>query len=101
MKKIASAVLSLALAVALLTGCAATDVILKYSPASLDQIVEKFQNLVTDTTQDDHYYTLSADNETLLKISNDYSLTGKEDLVIQTPLKPFVDAGLDPAKLGA
>lgn len=101
MKKIVSAVLSLALAAVLLTGCAATDVILKYSPASLDQIVEKFPNLVTDITQDDHYYTLSADNETLLKISNDYSLTGQEDLVIQTPLKPFVDAGLDPARLGA
>ncbi|MEN6418061.1 MAG: hypothetical protein ABFC73_03980 [Clostridiaceae bacterium] len=100
MKKIIFIVLSLVLAAALLAGCAATDVILKYSPSSLDTIVEKFPAIVTDNTQTDHYFYLSADGETLLKVSNDFSLTD-EDIAIQTPLKPFTDAGLDPAKLGA
>lgn len=101
MKKLSSIALALVLAAILLTGCAATDVILKYSPSSMDKIMEKFPTLVTDNTKTDHYFTLSADGETLLKVSSDFSLTGAEDVVIQTPLKPFVDAGLDPAKLGA
>ncbi len=101
MKKLISTILTLALTVVLLTGCAATDVILKYSPSSLDQIVEKFPTIVTDNTESDHYYSLSVDGDTTLKVSDDFSLTGAEDLVMQTPLKPFVDAGLDPAKLGA
>ena len=101
MKKLIPITLALVLAAVLLTGCAATDVILNYSPSSMDKIVEKFPTLVTDNTKIDHYFTLSADGETLLKVSSDFSLTGAEDVVIQTPLKPFVDAGLDPAKLGA
>ena len=101
MKKLISTILPLTLAVALLAGCAATDVILKYSPTSLDQIVEKFPTILTDNTEADQYFYLSVDGETTLKVSRDFSLTGMEDLVIQTPLKPFVDAGLDPATLGA
>ncbi|HQQ40667.1 MAG TPA: hypothetical protein PLR57_04085, partial [Clostridia bacterium] len=100
MKKIILIVFSLVLASVLLAGCAATDVILKYSPFSLDTIVEKFPAIVTDNTQTDHYFTLSVDAETLLKVSNNFSLTD-EDIAIQTPLKPFTDAGLNPAKLGA
>jgi hypothetical protein len=101
MKKLITIALSLALVAILLTGCASADVILKYSPASLDQIVDKFPNLVTDNTETDHYYYLSVDGETILKVSHNYMETGAEDLVIQTPLKPFVDAGLDPSKLSA
>lgn len=101
MKKLISPLVVLTLVAALLTGCAATDVILKYSPMSLDTIIEKSPSIVTDNTKSDHYFYLSADGETTLKVSHDYSLTGAEDLVLQTPLLPFVDAGLDPAKLGA
>lgn len=100
MKKFVFIALSLTLTAALLAGCAATDVILKYSPSSLNTIVEKFPAIVTDNTLADHYFTLSVDGETLLKVSNNFSLTN-EDIAIQTPLKPFTDAGLDPAKLGA
>jgi hypothetical protein len=101
MKKIITIALALALVAVLLTGCASADVILKYSPSSLDKIVEKFPNILTDNTEVDHYYYLSVDGETTLKVGHDYTETGAEDLVMQTPLKPFVDAGLDPAKLGA
>ncbi|HWP21112.1 MAG TPA: hypothetical protein VN417_00120 [Candidatus Cryosericum sp.] len=100
MKKTILIALSLVLAAVLLAGCAATDVIYKYSPSSLDTIVEKFPAIATDSTQTDPYFTLSVDGETLLKVSSDFSLT-EEDVSIQTPLKPFTDAGLDPAKLGA
>ncbi|MCE5187692.1 MAG: hypothetical protein LLF75_00675 [Eubacteriales bacterium] len=101
MKKLIFVILALALAAALLTGCAAADVILKYSPASLNTIIEKFPTVVTDHTANDHYFYLSVDGVTTLKVSSDYSLTGTEDLVLQTPLQPFLDAGLDPARLGA
>ena len=101
MKKILSIALALALVAIVLTGCSSADVILKYSPSSLDKIVEKFPTLVTDSTETDHYFYLSVDGETTLKVSHEFNMTGAEDVVIQTPLKPFVDAGLDPAKLGA
>jgi len=101
MKKIFSIALALALVAIVLTGCVSADVILKYSPSSLDKIVEKFPTLVTDNTETDHYFYLSVDRETTLKVSHEFDMTGAEDLVIQTALKPFTDAGLDPAKLGA
>ena len=101
MKKIFSIALVLALTAIILTGCAATDVILKYSPSSLDKIVEKFPAIVTDNTETDHYFYLSVDGETSLKVSHKFDMTGAEDIVIQTPLQPFTDAGLDPATLGA
>ncbi len=101
MKKIISIALALVLITIVLTGCAAADVILKYSPSSLDQIAEKFPTLVTDNTETDHYFYLSVDGETTLKVSHEFDMTGAEDVVIQTPLQPFVDAGLNPATLGA
>lgn len=101
MKKILTIALALALVAIVLTGCATADVILKYSPSSLDKIVEKFPTLVTDNTETDHYFYLSVDGETTLKVSHEFDMTGAEDVVIQTPLQPFVDAGLDPATLGA
>jgi len=101
MKKIITMTLVFALVAVLLTGCASVDVILNYSPASLDKIVEANLSLVTDNTLNDHYFYLTVDGVTTLKVSHDFSLTGAEDLVLQTPLQPFVDAGLDPVKLGA
>lgn len=101
MKKALSVVLALALVAITLTGCAAADVILKYSPSSLNKILEKYPALLTDSMQSDHSYSLSVDGETLLNVSRDFSLSDVADVAIQTPLKPFVDAGLDPAKLGA
>ena len=101
MKKIITIALALALVAVLLAGCASIDVILKHSPSSLDQITEKYPAILSDNTEVDHYYYLSVDGETALKVSRDFSQTGAEDLVMQTPLQPFLDAGLDPAALGA
>jgi hypothetical protein len=55
---------------------------------------------VTDKTLTDHYYYLTVDGETTLKISHDYELTGSDDIMLETPLQPFIDAGLDVSKLG-
>ena len=101
MKKIISIVILLSLTVSVLMGCAATDVVLKYSPDSFEKIVSSYPDLVTDNTKTDHYYDVTVDGETTLKISNDYKLTGSDDIIIQTPLKPFGDAGLDVSKLDA
>ncbi|MEL7608244.1 MAG: hypothetical protein AAGU74_01915 [Bacillota bacterium] len=101
MKKALMVLLTLVIAGAALAGCAATDVVLKYSPGSLDAIAAAYPSLITDNTDTDHYYYITVDKETALKVSNDYSLTGDEDIVIETPLQPFLDAGLDVTKLGA
>lgn len=101
MKKIISIAALLALVLTILAGCSGTDVVLKYSPDSFKTIVEKYPRLVTDNTKTDHYYYLTVDGKTRLKISHDYSLTGSDDIMIETPLKPFTDVGLDVSKLGA
>jgi len=91
-------ILSLALALALLTGCAALDVILRDSPAALDGILGANPALVASPTDSEPYFTLSVDGETALLVSGDYAQNA-EDLLIRTPLAPFVSAGLDPAAL--
>jgi hypothetical protein len=98
-KKIILAIASLALAAVFAAGCSAADVVLKYSPGSLDAITTAYPDLVRDNTKTDHYYYLTVDGTATMKISHDYSLTGKEDLVMETALKPFTDAGLDASKL--
>lgn len=92
-------VLLFAIAAFVLAGCAGTDVVLKYAPDSFQKIVDSTPSLVIDNTATDYYYDLSADSETVLKISSDYSATGASDIVMVTPLKPFTDAGLDVSKL--
>ena len=91
---------SFLLVLALLTGCASLDVILRDSPASLNQILAQTPALVADATSDDPYFSLSVDSETALRVSRDYSRS-TEDIVLQTPLKPFTDAGLNVAALDA
>jgi hypothetical protein len=100
MKKIAAIIMATVLAGLLLAGCTETDVVLKYSPGSLDKIITAYPSLITDNTTTDHYFYLTQDKETTLKVSHDYSMTGDEDIAIVTPLKPFTDARLDVTKLG-
>ena len=100
MKKAVIIIMTLVVIGAALAGCAAIDVVLKYSPGSLNAILTAYPELATDNTTANHYFYVTADNETTLKVSHDYDLTGTEDIVIQTPLQPFVAAGLDVTKLG-
>jgi len=89
------------LSLIVLAGCADTDVVARYSPESFSKIVDAYPELVVDQTLTDHYYYLSVDKETTLKISHDYEQTGTEDIIVVTPLQPFTDAGLDVTKLSA
>jgi len=100
MKKVIVSILILVSIAVLFAGCAETDVVQNYSPVSLDAITKAFPQLVKDNTLNDHYFYVTVDDETTLKVSHDYSMTGKEDIVIVTLLKPFTDAGLDVTKLG-
>ena len=98
MKKVLSILVSLTLATLLLAGCSALDVILRDSPKALDAILTAKPALVAAPTADDPYFTLSADGETKLLVSKNFSLS-TEDVLFETPLKPFVDAGLDVSTL--
>ncbi|HPK15020.1 MAG: hypothetical protein BWY35_00659 [Firmicutes bacterium ADurb.Bin248] len=97
MKRLSISFLSL-LAAALLAGCAALDVVASYGRASLGELLAAHPALlVRDET--DPYMRLSADGETYLLVSRDFGASGDEDILIQTPLQPFLDAGLDESKL--
>lgn len=98
-KTILFSIIAVTLIAAIFAGCADADVVLKYSPTSLNNITKAFPTLVNNDTSD-NYYKLTADGITTLKVSKDFKTTGKEDILIETPLKPFTDAGLDAAKLG-
>ena len=100
MKKALVTVISVIFAVSLLAGCSSLDVILRDSPKSLDSIIAANPSIVTAPKDGSGYYALSADGETALLASRDYSLS-TEDLVMRTPLAPFTGAGLDVSKLGA
>ena len=100
MKKILSGLLVLTLTTFLLAGCSGLDVILRDSPKSLDAIISANPALVSTPTAESPYFTLSVDGATKLLVSKDYSLS-TEDVLFDTPLKPFVDAGLDVSKLPA
>jgi hypothetical protein len=100
MKKNLFGVAALALTLLLLAGCTGLDVILRDSPKSLDAIVSAKPALVSAPTDDSPYFALSADGVTTLLVSKDFSLS-TEDVLFETPLKPFVDAGLDVSKLPA
>lgn len=97
MKRILTAIFAAALTFALFAGCAATDVALKYSKESFSNVLKADPSLVTEGENND--YLLTVDGKTSLKISRDYSRNG-EDIVLATPLQPFLKAGLNVAKLG-
>ncbi len=99
MKRYIPAILALMVVTGLLAGCTKTDTMLKSSRAAFISLISAHTAIVKDNTAEDHYYYLSVDGETTLKVSNDYNLTGSEDILLETPLKPFVDAGLDVSKL--
>lgn len=79
-------------------GCSGLDVILRDSPKALDAILAAHPALVAAPTEDTPYFALSADGETRLLVSRDFSLSA-EDVLFETPLAPFVNAGLDVSNL--
>ncbi|HWQ58005.1 MAG TPA: hypothetical protein VN540_03220 [Clostridia bacterium] len=90
--------LSLLAAALLLSGCAALDVVRTESEGSLDGILSAYPTLLAGD-ESDLYMRLSVDGETALLVSRDFEQSGDEDVLIETPLQPFLDAGLDADKL--
>lgn len=97
MKKLIAAIFAVLTAGALLAGCASTDVVQKYSKQSFSDLLKADPSLVLEGKK--HDYILTVDGKTRLTVSRDYSKS-EEDLVLSTPIQPFLDAGLDVAKLG-
>ena len=88
--------MAVALAGLLLSGCAAADVIKKYSKTSFAAIVGAYPNLVQD---EGNAYGISVDGDTRLVVSKDFGAS-EDDITMDVALAPFTAAGLDPAKLG-
>ncbi len=97
MKKILTAFAAVAAAAVLFAGCASTDVVQKYSKQSFSEILKAAPSLVTEGKNND--YILTVDGKTFLTVSRDYSQS-EEDIVLSTPVQPFINAGLDVTKLG-
>lgn len=97
MKKIVTAFAAIVAATVFFTGCTTTDVVQKYSKQSFADILKADPSFVSEGKKND--YVLTVDGKTRLTVSRDYSKS-EEDIVLSTPIQPFLDAGLDAAKLG-
>lgn len=97
MKKTIAALFAVLTVSALFLGCASTDVVQKYSKQSFSDLLKVDPSLVSEGKNND--YVLTVDGKTRLTVSRDYSKSG-EDIVLSTPIQPFLDAGLDISKLG-
>ena len=94
-------ILAAILAIALLTisACAQTDVIAKVSITSFDAVL-KLSNVTTDEMYGG--WSLNAPDQSARFIfSSDFKASAPHDVMIETDAKPFIDAGLDTAKLPA
>lgn len=97
MKKIVTMLFAIVTAAALFAGCASTDVVQKYSKQSFSDLLKADPSLISEEKNND--YILTVDKKTLLTVSRDYSKS-EEDIVLSTPIQPFLNAGLDASKLG-
>lgn len=97
MKRLMMTGLCVAMTSVVLFGCASTDVVLKYAPESLKAIDKDFA--VLTAASDEDTFVLSVDNTTSLLVSSDFAKTNGMDIVIETPITPFLAAGLDTTKL--
>lgn len=97
MKKIVTILFTVVTAAVFFAGYASTDVVQEYAKQSFSDILKADPTLVSEGKSDD--YILTADRKTLLTVSRDYSKSG-EDIVLSTPIQPFLNAGLDASKLG-
>ena len=102
MKKVKKAILILcagAMAVLAFVGCSQLDVVGKESVTSFDAVLKA----IPDKVQADEMnagWSLSAPDDTVRFIwSGDYSRSPLHDAMLEFDAQPFLDAGLDPAKL--
>lgn len=98
MKKRLFMILSAALLL-LLAACTDTDVVRKFSHMSFEDITGAYPSVAAPFGDGKDGFVISADGETFLHISADFS-AGTDDIVVITPLAPFINAGLDVTRLG-
>lgn len=80
-----------------LTACAQTDVVGKVSVTSFDQVL-KLSSVTTDETYGG--WSLNAPDQSARFIfSSDFKVSSPHDVMVELDAKPFIDAGLDTAKL--
>lgn len=100
-KRTATLFLSIVMTLSLLifTACAQTDVVGKVSITSLDAVLK-----LSDVTTDEMYggWSLNApDKSARFIFSKNFKGSAPHDVMIELDAQPFIDAGLDPAKLPA
>jgi hypothetical protein len=81
------------------TGCAQTDVVARYAASSFDQLLEAAPVEADPATGS--WRLTAPDQAAKFFISQDFSATTPWDVWIEADAQPFIDAGLDPAKLPA
>lgn len=99
MKKPLLIALSLGLALLSLTACAQIDIVGKVAVTSFEQVLQ-----VAHVSADEMYggWSLEAPDQSARFIfSRDFKSSAPHDVMLEVSAKPFVAAGLDPAKLPA
>ncbi len=97
MKKVMLLVLVLVLGVAFV-GCSLTDVVGKVAVTSFDAILTNPAVKIT-TDEVNNGWSLTSPGGERFVWSKDFSVDKKPDLMMELDAKPFLEAGLDPAKL--
>ncbi len=97
MKKMIPVMAVVALVLAL-SGCQSTDVVAKVSITSFESVLNALGDQVTADEMNGGWSLQSPGGERFVW-SKDFSADKKPDLMMELDATPFLDAGLDPAKL--
>ena len=83
-----------ALLLVVLSGCQQTDVVGKQSIASFDAVLQAMPNQIVADEMNGGWALTAPDGTARFIWSKDYSSGSPHDVMIETDLKPFVDAVL-------
>lgn len=92
------AMAAVAASVLVLAGCQAADVVGKVSVTSFEALLEKSASTVAADEANNGWALTSAGGERFVW-SRDFSAEGVPDLIMELDAAPFLEAGLDPARL--
>lgn len=83
------------------TACGKLDVIGEQSEKSFEVVLESLQDKVSKDTDFGGWFIEALDGSARFEWSEDFGKTTEYDVRLVTDAQPFLDAGLDPAKLPA
>ncbi|HAN44542.1 MAG TPA: hypothetical protein DCP97_04030 [Ruminococcaceae bacterium] len=98
MKKI-MLLIAAASAAIMLAACSKIDVVGNASAASFDNILKLCGGKIKDDSENLYWSLLSPDGTSEFIISKNFSKAQEYDVMLRTDAKPFINAGLDTAKL--